>query len=60
MKLHANNLTLLPNKNIMLTKDNVKMIQEPSIEIDGIGLKYDKAEGLIKILKNTHVVYDAK
>lgn len=60
MKLHANNITLLPNKNIMLTKDNVKMIQEPSIEIDGIGLKYDKAEGLIKILKNTHVVYDAK
>lgn len=60
MKLHTNNLTLLPNKNIMLTKDNVKMIQEPSIEIDGIGLKYDKAEGLIKILKNTHVVYDAK
>jgi lipopolysaccharide export system protein LptC len=34
------------------------MIQEPNIEIDGIGMEYDKKEGTTKLLSNVKVFYE--
>ena len=35
----------------------VKIIQEPNIEVDGIGLNYNKKLGIIKIMKDVKVQY---
>ena len=43
---------------IILTKKPVKIIQEPSIEIYGVGMKYDNKEGIVKLLSNVKVHYD--
>ena len=42
MKLFTDQLDILPNIDTILTKKPVKIIQEPNIEIYGIGMKYDK------------------
>ena len=48
---------ILPNMDIVLTKKPVKIIQEPNIEIYGIGMKYDNKEGIVKLLSNVKVHY---
>ena len=58
MKLFTDQLDILPNINIILTKKPVKIIQEPSIEIYGVGMKYDNKEGILKLLNNVRVHYD--
>ena len=57
MKLFTDQLDVLPNIDIVLTKKPVKIIQEPNIEIYGIGMKYDNKEGIIKLLSNVKVHY---
>jgi lipopolysaccharide export system protein LptC len=58
MRLFTDELDILPNIDIILTKKPVKIIQEPNIEIYGIGMKYDNKEGIIKLLSNVKVHYD--
>ena len=48
MKLLSEEIILLPNKDVLLTDKKVKIIQEPNIEVDGIGLNYNKKQGIIK------------
>jgi LPS export ABC transporter protein LptC len=57
MKLFTDQLDILPNIDIVLTKKPVKIIQEPNIEIYGIGMKYDNKEGIIKLLSKVKVHY---
>ena len=58
MKLFTDQLDILPNMDIVLTKKPVKIIQEPNIEIYGVGMKYDNKEGIVKLLSNVKVHYD--
>ena len=58
MKLFTDQIDILPNIGIILTKKPVKIIQEPSIEIYGVGMKYDNKEGILKLLNNVRVHYD--
>ena len=58
MKLFTDELNILPNIDIVLTKKPVKIIQEPNIEIYGVGMKYDHKEGIVKLLSNVKVHYD--
>jgi lipopolysaccharide export system protein LptC len=57
MKLLSEEITILPNKDILLSDKKVKIIQEPNIEVDGIGLNYNKKQGIIKIIKDVKVQY---
>jgi lipopolysaccharide export system protein LptC len=57
MKLLSEEIILLPNKDVLLTDKKVKIIQEPNIEVDGIGLNYNKKQGIIKIMKDVKVQY---
>jgi len=57
MKLFTDQLDILPNIDTILTKKPVKIIQEPNIEIYGIGMKYDNKEGIVKLLSNVKVHY---
>ena len=57
MKLFTDQLDILPNLDIILTKKPVKIIQEPNIEIYGVGMKYDNKEGIVKLLSNVKVHY---
>tara|TARA_B110000285_G_C14882847_1_gene494777 strand:+ start:63 stop:656 length:594 start_codon:yes stop_codon:yes gene_type:complete len=57
MKLFTDQLDILPNIDTVLTKKPVKIIQEPNIEIYGIGMKYDNKEGIVKLLSNVKVHY---
>ena len=57
MRLFTNQLDILPKIDIVLTKKPVKIIQEPNIEIYGIGMKYDNKEGIVKLLSNVKVHY---
>ena len=58
MRLFTDQLDILPKIDIVLTKKPVKIIQEPNIEIYGIGMKYDNKEGILKLLNNVRVHYD--
>ena len=58
MKLFTDQLDILPKLDIVLTKKPVKIIQEPNIEINGIGMKYDKKENTFKLLSNVKVHYE--
>ena len=55
--MFTDELDIFPNINIVLTKKPVKIIQEPNIEIYGIGMKYDNKEGIVKLLSNVKVHY---
>tara|TARA_B110000240_G_scaffold167168_1_gene188851 strand:+ start:146 stop:739 length:594 start_codon:yes stop_codon:yes gene_type:complete len=57
MRLFTDQLDILPKIDIVLTKKPVKIIQEPNIEIYGIGMKYDNKEGIVKLLSNVKVHY---
>ena len=59
MKLFTNELDILPNMDVVLTKKPVRIIQEPNIEIYGVGMKYDNKEGIIKLLSNVKVHYES-
>jgi LPS export ABC transporter protein LptC len=58
MKLFTDELNILPDMDIVITKKPVKIIQEPNIEIYGVGMKYDNKEGIVKLLSNVKVHYD--
>jgi lipopolysaccharide export system protein LptC len=58
MKLYTNSLNILPKIDVVFTKSPVKIIQEPNIEINGIGMKYDKKENTFKLLSNVKVHYE--
>jgi len=57
MRLFTDQLDILPKIDIVLTKKPVKIIQEPNIEIYGVGMKYDNKEGVVKLLSNVKVHY---
>lgn len=57
MKLLSNEVVILPNNEFVTSEKRIKIIQEPNIEVDGIGLQYNKKEGIIKILKEVRVQY---
>ena len=58
MKLFTNQVLILPNEEILRSDEKVKIVQEPNIEVDGVGLDYNKKNGIVKILKNVKVKYD--
>ena len=58
MSLYISQLNIVPTEDIVLYKKPVKIIQEPNIEIDGVGMKYDKKENTIKLLSNVKVHYE--
>jgi len=58
MKLLSNEITIIPNQEILSSDQKIKIIQEPNIEVDGIGFKYNKKTGIIKIFDSVKVHYD--
>ena len=58
MSLYTSQLNIVPSEDIVFSKKPVKIIQEPNIEIDGVGMKYDKKENTIKLLSNVKVHYE--
>ncbi len=58
MKLSTDTLNILPNSDIIFTRSPVKMIQEPNIEISGVGMKFDKKENTFKLLGDVRVHYE--
>jgi len=58
MKLFTDSLNILPNADVIFTRSPVKIIQEPNIEINGVGMKYDKKENTFKLLENVRVHYE--
>jgi len=58
MTLFTDELNIFTKLNIVTSKKPVKIIQEPDIEIDGIGMKYNKDEGTIKLLSDVKVYYE--
>ena len=58
MSLYTSQLNIVPTEDIVFSKKPVKIIQEPNIEIDGVGMKYDKKENTIKLLSNVKVHYE--
>ena len=57
MKLLSEEIIILPNKDILLSDKKIKIIQEPNIEVDGVGLNYNKKLGIIKINRDVKVQY---
>ena len=58
MTLFTDELNIFTKLDIVISEKPVKIIQEPDIEIDGVGMKYDKKEGTIKLLSNVKVYYE--
>ena len=58
MKLLSNEITIVPDKEIISSDKKIKIIQEPSIEVDGIGFNYNKKTGIIRIFDSVRVHYD--
>ena len=58
MKLFTDSLNILPNADVIFTRSPVKIIQEPNIEINGVGMKYDKKENTFKLLSDVKVHYE--
>ena len=58
MSLYTSQLNIIPTEDIVFSKKPVKIIQEPNIEIDGVGMKYDRKENTIKLLSNVKVHYE--
>ena len=58
MSLYTNQLNIIPSEDIVFSKKAVKIIQEPNIEVDGVGMKYDKKENTLKLLSNVKVHYE--
>ena len=58
LNLYTNQLNIFTKEEIVTSDLPVKIIQEPNIEISGTGMKYDKKESTIKLLKNVKVHYE--
>jgi len=58
LSLFTDELNIFTKLDIVTSKKSVKMIQEPNIEIDGIGMEYDKKEGITKLMSNVKVFYE--
>ena len=58
MKLFTDSLKIFPNTELIITKSPIKIIQEPNIEINGVGMKYDKKENTFKLLSKVRVHYE--
>ena len=58
MTLFTDELKIFTKLDIVTSEKPVKIIQEPDIEIDGVGMRYDKKEGTIKLLSNVKVYYE--
>ncbi len=58
MTLITDELNIFTKLDIVTSEKPVKIIQEPDIEIDGVGMRYDKKEGTIKLLSNVKVYYE--
>ena len=58
LKLFTHELNIYSDLDVVTSQRAVKMIQEPNIEIDGIGMKYDNKDGILKLLSNVRVRYE--
>ena len=58
LKLYTHELNIYSELDIVTSQKAVKMIQEPNIEIDGVGMKYDNKIGILKLLSNVKVRYE--
>jgi len=58
LNLYTNQLNIFTKEEIVTSDLPVKIIQEPNIEISGTGVRYDKKESTIKLLKNVKVHYE--
>jgi lipopolysaccharide export system protein LptC len=58
LKLYTHELNIYSKLDVVTSQKAVKMIQEPNIEIDGVGMKYDNKEGILKLLSNVKVRYE--
>lgn len=58
LNLYTNQLDIYTKEEIVTSNLPVKLIQEPNIEISGTGMKYDKKESTIKLLKNVKIHYE--
>lgn len=58
MKLLSNEITIIPDMEIVSSDQKIKIIQEPNIEIDGVGFSYNKKTGIIEIFDSVKVQYD--
>ena len=50
--------TVTIDKEILSSDQKIKIIQEPNIEVDGVGFNYNKKTGIIKIYDSVKVHYD--
>ena len=58
LNLYTNQLNIFTKEEIVTSDLPVKIIQEPNIEISGTGMRYDKKESTIKLMKNVKVHYE--
>ena len=58
LKLYTHELNIYSELDVVTSQKAVKMIQEPNIEIDGVGMKYDNKDGILKLLSNVKVRYE--
>ena len=58
LNLYTNKLNIFTKEEIVTSDLPVKIIQEPNIEISGTGMRYDKKESTIKLMKNVKVHYE--
>ncbi|MBT3826916.1 MAG: LPS export ABC transporter periplasmic protein LptC [Nitrosomonadales bacterium] len=58
LKLFTHELNIYSELDVVTSQKAVKMIQEPNIEINGIGMKYDNKEGILKLLSKVKVHYE--
>jgi lipopolysaccharide export system protein LptC len=58
LNFYTDELNLNTDTEIITSKKPVKMIQEPNIEISGIGMRFDKKDRKIKIFQDVKVRYE--
>ncbi len=58
MELFTDQLTVLPNKDQAFTKRPVRITQEPKTVVNGIGMNYDKKNGIMTLLGKVRVHYE--
>jgi lipopolysaccharide export system protein LptC len=58
LKLYTHELNIYSELDVVTSQKAVKMIQEPNIEIDGVGMKYDNKDGILKLLSDVKVRYE--
>ena len=58
MELFTDQLTVLPNKDQAFTKRPVRITQDPKTVVNAIGMRYDKKNGVMKLLEKVRVHYE--